>query len=226
MFVGEDTDYFFHSDTPTNSTDLFGFSPQINTFNAFYTNPSAFDAFYTPPPRPISPPPRPKKTKIIRKVVEVEVTDESESESENESDSDSEPELILKDKNNIVKKEIVIEKCDSDSDSGSVEKTKKEIIPTSEFVSPTHTESILIKKQTARENPSLYFKNYYAKNKKRIETQRTAQRFICGCGANVKKSDKHQHLKTKKHIDFCNPRRITEIQNDSGLCVGDANSLV
>ena len=57
------------------------------------------------------------------------------------------------------------------------------------------------KKEEKKEYNREYNREYYENNKAKI-LERQAQKYKCECGSNIRKSDKAQHERTQKHIEF------------------------
>jgi len=56
-----------------------------------------------------------------------------------------------------------------------------------------------LNKNTINKQQSLYYKA-----NKIILNEKQREKFVCDCGGNYTRANKSSHLKTKKHINFCN----------------------
>ena len=69
-------------------------------------------------------------------------------------------------------------------------------------------DKVKISKKKWRINNKQYDKNYYNENKDKIQDQRKIK-IECECGSKYTKSNKSQHLKSKKHINYIDNLHIT-----------------
>jgi len=83
---------------------------------------------------------------------------------------------------------------------------KKELVEKHKEYNENHKEEIAeYKKQHYEKNKKEIAekkKEYYQKNKQEIAEKRKQQKFTCECGSTVRLSDKSQHFKTTRHIQF------------------------
>ena len=83
-------------------------------------------------------------------------------------------------------------------------KTKYELLAREQYYIDNN---ICVNKQRSlrTESRSIYDKKYYENNKQKIfeyRKQYYQQTFNCECGSSVRKNDKAEHFRTKKHLKY------------------------